>query len=127
MTQIFDQEAVVASGDEAVAAGDDATVVDSEVDVTIGDVAIGNTTNDGSFNNTGVDAEAAPRQSPPLAAAATRPTPSDAAATAGDAVETAVDAALDATADGRCDAVQSRRGAGRSRWPSPRRTRSRPT
>ena len=58
VTQIFDQEAVIASGDESVAAGDDATVVDSEVDVTIGDVAIGNTTNDGSFNNTGVDPEA---------------------------------------------------------------------
>ena len=43
VTQIFDQEAVVASGDEAVAAGDDATLVDSEVDVTVGDVSIGNT------------------------------------------------------------------------------------
>ena len=59
VTQIFDQEAVIASGDGSVAAGDDATVVDSEVDVTIGDVAIGNTTNDGSFNNTGVDPETA--------------------------------------------------------------------
>ena len=44
MTQIFDQEAVVASGDEAIAAGDDATFVDSEVDVTVGDVSVGNTT-----------------------------------------------------------------------------------
>ncbi len=52
VTQIFDQEAVVASGDSAVAAGDDATFVDSEVDVTVGDVAIGNTTNDGSYNTT---------------------------------------------------------------------------
>ncbi len=52
VTQIFDQEAVVASGDNAVAAGDDATVVDSDVDITVGDVAIGNTSNDDSFNTT---------------------------------------------------------------------------
>ncbi len=53
VTQLFDQEAVVASGDEAIAAGEDATLVDSDVDVTVGDVSIGNTTNDGSFNTTG--------------------------------------------------------------------------
>lgn len=97
VTQIFDQEAVIASGDESVAAGDDATVVDSEVDVTIGDVAIGNTTNDGSFNNTGVDPEAdveADVAADPAAAV----DPADAAAIAGDAVETAVDETLDATA-----------------------------
>ncbi len=52
VTQVFDQEAVVASGDNAVAAGDDATVVDSDVDITVGDVAIGNTSNDDSFNTT---------------------------------------------------------------------------
>ena len=90
VTQIFDQEAVVASGDEAVAAGDDATVVDSEVDVTVGDVAIGNTTNDGSFNNTGVDPEAAAEEGVPVAADPAVD-PADAAAIAGDAVETAVD------------------------------------
>ena len=96
VTQIFDQEAVIASGDESVAAGDDATVVDSEVDVTIGDVAIGNTTNDGSFNNTGVDPETAGRgrRRRPRC----RRDPADAAAIAGDAVETAVDQTLDATA-----------------------------
>ena len=97
VTQIFDQEAVVASGDDAVAAGDDATIVDSEVDVTVGDVSVGNTTNDGSFNNTGVDAEAASEADPTLAATGDEPAGSDAAATAGDAVETAVDVALDAT------------------------------
>ncbi|SFR94753.1 hypothetical protein SAMN04487846_1017 [Microbacterium sp. cf046] len=96
VTQIFDQEAVVASGDEAVAAGDDATVVDSDVDVTIGDVAIGNTTNDGSFNTTGGDGEAA---APDVAAdpAAADVDPADAAVVAGAAVEAAVDASLDAS------------------------------
>ena len=94
VTQIFDQEAVIASGDGSVAAGDDATVVDSEVDVTIGDVAIGNTTNDGSFNNTGVDPETAEEG----AAADPAEDPADAAAIAGAAVETAVDQTLDATA-----------------------------
>lgn len=98
VTQIFDQEAVVASGDGSVAAGDDATIVDSEVDVTVGDVSVGNTTNDGSFNNTGAGAEAATEADPALAAAGDEAAGSDAAATAGDAVETAVDAALDATA-----------------------------
>lgn len=43
VNQIFDQEAVVASGDSSVAAGDDATVDNSETEVTVGDVAIGNT------------------------------------------------------------------------------------
>ena len=97
VTQIFDQEAVIASGDESVAAGDDATVVDSEVDVTIGDVAIGNTTNDGSFNNTGVDPDADAEDEVPVAADPAVD-PADAAAIAGDAVETAVDQTLDATA-----------------------------
>ena len=97
VTQIFDQEAVIASGDESVAAGDDATVVDSEVDVTIGDVAIGNTTNDGSFNNTGVDPEADAEEEVPVAADPAVD-PADAATIAGDAVETAVDQTLDAAA-----------------------------
>ncbi len=92
VTQIFDQEANVASGDEAVAAGDDATIVDSEVDVTVGDVAVGNTTAEGSFNNTGV----LPPADPTLAAG-DEAAASDTAATAGGAVETAVDAALDAS------------------------------
>ena len=103
VTQIFDQEAVVASGDEAIAAGDDATLIDSDVDVTVGDVSVGNTTNDGSFNNTGTDAEADAAISTPDAALTTADEPTDteawdAAAIAGDAVETAVDAATDAVA-----------------------------
>lgn len=55
VTQVFDNEAVVASGDESVAAGDDAAIDNSETDVTVGDVAIGNETTDvdidGSFND----------------------------------------------------------------------------
>ena len=58
VTQLFDQEAVIASGDDSVAAGNDATIVDSDVDVTMGDVSVGNETNDGSFNTTGADADA---------------------------------------------------------------------
>jgi hypothetical protein len=93
VTQIFDQEAVVASGDDAIAVGDDATFVDSEVDVTVGDVSVGNTTNDDSFNNTGVD-EADVTEVVTDDPAATEA--ADAAAVAGDAVETAVDTSLDA-------------------------------
>ncbi len=94
VTQIFDQEAVVASGDEAVAAGDDATIVDSEVDVTVGDVAVGNSTANGSFNNTGV---VPPAEAEPTLAAGDEAAASDTAAAAGDAVEGAVDAALGAS------------------------------
>ncbi|WJL94832.1 IniB N-terminal domain-containing protein [Microbacterium sp. ET2] len=42
VNQIFDQEAVIASGDQATAAGEDASVDNSETDVEVGDVAIGN-------------------------------------------------------------------------------------
>lgn len=60
VTQVFDQEAVVASGDGAMAAGDDATVentIDNSTDIDAGDdVAIGSdvteTDVDGSFNET---------------------------------------------------------------------------
>src|SRR5215204_3302895 len=44
--QVFDQEAVVASGEESVAAGDDAGVDNSSDETTIGDVTIGE---DGEF------------------------------------------------------------------------------
>jgi hypothetical protein len=99
VTQIFDQEAVVASGDGSVAAGEDATFVDSEVDITVGDVAIGNTTNDGSHNTTVgddsvlVEGEAGEAAAEPAA----ETTDAEAAAAAGAAVEDAVDAALDAS------------------------------
>lgn len=42
VNQIFDQEAVVNSGDHGAAAGEDATVDNSDTDVTVGDVSIGN-------------------------------------------------------------------------------------
>jgi hypothetical protein len=95
VTQIFDQEAVVASGDGSIAAGDDATAIDSEVDVTIGDVSVGNTTNDGSFNNTG---GAVAEEDPALVSTGEDAESSDAAETTGDAVEGAVDTALDTAA-----------------------------
>lgn len=65
VNQIFDQEAIVNSGDNGAAAGDDAEVDNSNDTTTVGDVSIGNedtTTNiDGSFNdnstNTDTDTE----------------------------------------------------------------------
>ncbi|MFV0318947.1 MAG: IniB N-terminal domain-containing protein [Microbacterium sp.] len=49
VTQVFDQSAIAASGDNSVAAGDDALLDQSDTDVTVGDVAIGNTTD--SYND----------------------------------------------------------------------------
>ena len=61
VNQIFDQEAVVNSGDNGAAAGEDADVDNSDTDTTVGDVAIGNeetTTNiDGSFNDGSTNTE----------------------------------------------------------------------
>lgn len=90
VTQIFDQEAVVASGDEAIAAGDDVSVVDSDVDVSMGDVSIGNESNQDSFNNTGTD--------PDDAAAVAATVPDDATPDAGDAAA-AVTAVVDTAVD----------------------------
>ncbi|WP_019179944.1 IniB N-terminal domain-containing protein [Microbacterium yannicii] len=42
VNQIFDQEAIVNSGDNGAAAGEDAEVDNSDTDTTVGDVAIGN-------------------------------------------------------------------------------------
>jgi|SRR5690606_29656442 len=96
VTQWFDQEAVVASGDESIAAGDDVSVVDSDVDVSMGDVAIGNESNQDSFNTTGADAAAADAEADEAAAASSpAPAQGDAAAAATTAV---VDTALDAAA-----------------------------
>ena len=55
VTQIFDQEAVVASGDESVAAGNDASIVNSDTDITTGDVSIGNDEYNDSFNEDNSD------------------------------------------------------------------------
>lgn len=58
VTQLFDQEAVLATGDQAVAAGDDAMVDNSQTDLQTGDIAVGNTTTDvvveNSFNDQSV-------------------------------------------------------------------------
>lgn len=111
VTQMFDQEAAIASGDHSVAAGDDITSVDSDVDVTVGDVSVGNETNDGSFNTTGTagaddeaaiaddtvgaDVPPADTDAPPAAAGEDDAAdPGDAGDVAGDAVDTAVDAAI---------------------------------
>ncbi|MFB6612415.1 IniB N-terminal domain-containing protein [Agromyces sp. NPDC056379] len=53
VTQIFDQDAVVASGDDAVAAGGNASIDESDSTITTGDIAVGNTT--GSNNTTTTD------------------------------------------------------------------------
>lgn len=106
VTQLFDQDAVVASGDGSVAAGDDATIVDSEVDVTVGDIAIGNTDVEDSFNDT-TDADAATEPAGDDAVATESDSDADAAAAAGDAVTTAVDAATDAAAQTTADALEA--------------------
>ncbi|WP_426184639.1 IniB N-terminal domain-containing protein [Microbacterium sp. TWP3-1-2b2] len=68
VTQIFDQEAIIASGDGSVAAGDDGSLDNSDLDVTVGDVAIGNDTYDGSFNGSDVEATAPDAAEPDVAA-----------------------------------------------------------
>lgn len=61
VNQIFDQEAIVNSGDNGAAAGEDATVDNSNDTTTVGNVSIGNdetTTNiDGSFNDGSTNTE----------------------------------------------------------------------
>ena len=77
VTQIFDQEAIIASGDGSVAAGDDGSLDNSDLDVTVGDVTVGNDTYDGSFN--GADGDVATPGTPEPDAAATADTASDVA------------------------------------------------
>ncbi|GAA1801424.1 IniB N-terminal domain-containing protein [Agromyces neolithicus] len=96
VTQIFDQEAVVAVGDDSVAAGDDAAVDNSENEVTMGDVAVGNTTGSHNTTTTGTppDETAAVAPADP-AVSADAPAADE---TAG-AVTTATDAATTAADD----------------------------
>lgn len=62
VTQIFDQEAVLATGDQSVAVGEDALIDSSETDIAAGDIAIGNTETTteitDSFNDESVSVEA---------------------------------------------------------------------
>jgi hypothetical protein len=58
VTQLFDQEAVIASGDDAVAAGNDAATLDQDLDLTVGDVSVGNDTYNDSFDDADVDVTA---------------------------------------------------------------------
>jgi hypothetical protein len=46
VTQLFDNEAIVASGDGSVAAGEEAGVDNSETEIEVGEVSIGNETTD---------------------------------------------------------------------------------
>lgn len=61
VTQLFDQEAVFAVGDGSMAAGEDAQHDESDTEITIGDVAIGNddidVTIDESFNDESTDVD----------------------------------------------------------------------
>ncbi|MEZ3159220.1 IniB N-terminal domain-containing protein [Microbacterium sp. BWT-B31] len=91
VTQVFDQEAIVATGDQAIAAGDDAVSDQSDTNVAVGDVAIGNTdtttTIDGSFNE-GAPPEQGDAQEATAEATAADPTAADAV----EAVQDAIDA-----------------------------------
>jgi hypothetical protein len=58
VTQLFDQEAVIASGDHSVAAGNDASTLDQDLDLTVGDVTVGNDTYNDSFTDADIDVSA---------------------------------------------------------------------
>lgn len=88
VTQIFDQEAVVAVGDDSVAAGDDAAVDNSENEVTVGDVAVGNTADSHNTTSTGT--------TPDVADDATVDPAADAVSTEADDVSDAVTIATEA-------------------------------
>lgn len=96
VNQIFDQETVLAAGDNSVAAGRDAGVDNSTTDVSAGDISIGNTDIDtevtDSFNdsstNTEVDVAAADSAGPDVEAAAVQAV-EDATTTAASVVEVA--------------------------------------
>lgn len=61
VTQLFDQDAVVAAGDESVAGGENVDIDNSTTDIEAGDISIGNTDTDveieDSFNDESVDVE----------------------------------------------------------------------
>lgn len=98
VTQIFDQDSVVASGDHAVAAGDDATVVDTDVDIDISDVSVGNTTIEDSYNDNEVEVVVEEVEAAPVLA------DDDASADPEAVVTGLVDGALDAADSAAQDA-----------------------
>jgi hypothetical protein len=95
VTQIFDQEAVVAAGDHSIAAGDDVAVVDTEVDVDVHDVEIGNEHYTDSFNDTANGDGAVVEEASPATSTAETTATTSVDEAVGDAVGDAVDAALD--------------------------------
>lgn len=98
LTQVFDQDAVLATGDHALAAGNDVSMVDSDVDVTMGDVSVGNETYDDSFNQSGeIPSDDATSDPVPDATSDTADAVDD--GPAGDATAQAVGTAVD-TVDG---------------------------
>ncbi|MFD4959506.1 IniB N-terminal domain-containing protein [Microbacterium sp. NPDC058389] len=107
LTQIFDQDAVIASGDHSIAAGDDVTIDESDTAIGVGDVAIGNTSGSHNTTTTGGtdDADAMPTEAVPDPVVTT-PDP----ATVDDAVAVATGAAGTAAA-AAVDAVDSTDGA----------------
>ena len=105
VTQIFDQEAVVASGDNSIGAGGDVTVDTSDTTVSVGDVSIGNTTNTDSNNTTttgtpddAADDTAVDEETDAAASVPADLTDVDGLEEAADAVETAIDTATAAAA-----------------------------
>lgn len=105
VTQTFDQSAVIASGDHAVAAGDDATIVDSQVDITTGDITAGNTTNTDSYNTTGADPVPA-ETSEPTVVYETVYDPAEVGDAVGGAVEAAHATAADAPVPEPADVLE---------------------
>lgn len=106
VTQIFDQEAVVASGDNSIGAGGDVTVDTSDTTVSVGDVSIGNTTNTDSNNTTttgtpddAADDAAVDEETDAAASVPADLTEVDGLEEAADAVETAIDTATATAAD----------------------------
>ena len=89
VTQTFDQEAVIASGNDAVAAGDDASTLDQDLDLTVGDVTVGNDTYNDSFDDADIDVDVSAPQPGVPDAAVPAPVPEPEAPPAPEAAEPA--------------------------------------
>jgi len=55
VTQLFDQEAVIAAGDDSIAAGEDVGIDNSTTDIETGDIAVGNTDTDVEITDSFID------------------------------------------------------------------------